>query len=201
MPKIIINKVECEGEVGERIVDIARRHAVHIGFLCDGPGAFFVESSACRVLRGSEHLSPPSELEQNWLQQSWLDAGHRLACEMYLRGSGPVELLSRAEELRLQTFAVVSPPEGTTSGENLGLLLNNMGRIFVNQLVRFPANFLGSTSHMFKGEFHIQGIFTDVQRMLTDGGRIIQNMMGGTPVEPPQQETPRSLPRESSAKQ
>jgi ferredoxin len=211
MATVIINGIECQGGSGERLVDIARRHAAHIGFLCDGLGAFFVESSACRVLRGAEHLSPPTELEQKWLQQSWLDAGHRLACEVTLRGSGPVEILSRAEELRRQTIAIFAPPEDTEAGDNMGQLFNHVGRIVLNQLMCLPGNMLSSVAHLggkpanAKGteeqsaQAEAQGMLTDIQKMTTDGFRVVQQMLGG-PVDGQSSSGSSALPAPESAR-
>jgi len=150
MPKVIINGEECEGDVGERLIDIARRNNAHIGFVCEGLLFFLFKTSACRVLQGAEHLSPPSDVEQKWFPQSWLDAGHRMACEATLEGSGPVEIISYAEELRLNTVHVFAPPEGTNIGQNIGTLTSNMGRVMVGQLARFPVNILGAAPIWFK---------------------------------------------------
>lgn len=184
MAKVIINNIECEGQVGERLVDVARRYAAHVGFLCDGLGAFFVETSACRVLSGGEHLSPPTDLEKSWLQQSWLEAGHRMACQATIQGSGTIEILSRAEELRRQTVGILTPPEGSSSGENLGLLINNMTRIMLNQVACFPANVLGSFSHMTSGGLNIGGAVQDTVQMVSDSGRVVQSLVSGTPATP-----------------
>lgn len=184
MPKVIMNNVEYDGAVGERLVDVARRNAVHMGYMYDGAGAFLIESTACRVLRGAESLNPPTEVEQSWFQQSWLDAGHRLASEATITGSGTIEILSRAEELRRQTLAIFSPPEGTTAGENAGLLVNNMTRIVMNQLVRFPSNVLSATTLMTKPAPNASGnLFQDLQQMFNDGTRVVQTMLGGKPSE------------------
>ncbi len=191
MATVIINGVECQGESGERLIDIARRYATHIGFLCDGLGAFFVESSACRVLRGTEHLSPPTELEQKWLQQSWIEAGHRLACEVTVRGSGPVEILSRAEELRRQTVAIFAPPADTEAGDNMGDLFNHIGRIVLNQVMCMPGNLFSSAGRLGgkpaneksqeepNAQAEARGMLTDIQHMATDGVRVVQKLLGG----------------------
>lgn len=181
MATIIINDVEYAGEVGERLVDVARRNGAHIGFVCEGLIFFLFQTNACRVLKGTELLSPPSELEQNWLQPSWIEAGHRLACEAVIQGNGTIEILSHAEELRRQTNAIFTPPEGTTSGENAGLLFNNMGRMLGNQVVRFPFNMLGAAPVWFKrvqaGQIRPICLF-DLPNIVRDGGKVIQNMTG-----------------------
>lgn len=182
MPKVILNNVEYECEVGDRLIDVARNNAAHIGFICGGLGSLFVETSACRVLNGAENLNAPTELEQRWLQPSWIEAGHRLGCEVKVTGNGTVEILSRAEELRRQTVAIFTPPEGTSSGENVGLLFNNMGRIVMNQLVRFPDNVIASVSTMNSAESRtdFQGAFDGLRSMLGDGTRVVQGMFVGT---------------------
>lgn len=179
MPKIIINDVAYEGQVGERIIDVARRNAAHIGTVCGTLGVFLFQMNACRVLSGTEHLSPPSEIEKNWLQPSWIEAGHRLACEAIIQG-GPIHILSHAEELRRQTVSIFTPPEGTTSINNAGALFNTMGRIVLNQVVRLPFNVIGAVSlaGQARPEPDSQGMLSDIQKMLNDGSRVVQNMVG-----------------------
>jgi hypothetical protein len=46
-----------------------------------------------------------------------------------MQGEGPVEILTRAEELRRQATNVFAPPEGTSTLENLSELLGEIGAI------------------------------------------------------------------------
>jgi chlorosome envelope protein I len=183
MPTVIINNTEYEGQVGERLIDVARRNGAHIGFICDGLGV--CQACACRVLRGSEHLSPPSGVEENWFQPSWLEAGHRLACQTLIRANGTIETLSRAEELRRQTIGVFMPPEGTSTGQNMGHLADNMSRIVMNQVVRFPSNAIGAAKIATRARPTPQTI----QKLLGDTTRVVQRMIGGesavVPAQPP----------------
>ncbi len=183
MPKVIINDISYEAQVGERVIDVARRNGAHIGFVCEGLIFFLMDTNACRVLKGSEHLSPPSELEQRWFSPAWLEAGHRLACEVVIQGPGPIEVLSRAEELRRQTMQVFSPQEGTTTGGNLGLLFNNMGRILSNQVFRMPMNMVGAGSIWFQRVRNRQiapVCIAQMPEIFQDTGKVIRNMTGGS---------------------
>jgi hypothetical protein len=152
-----------------------------MGFVCEGLLFFLFETTACRVLKGSENLNEPTELEQKWFQPSWLEAGHRLACEAVIQGSGTIEILSRAEELRRQTMAVFSPPEETTVGQNAGVLINNMGRLLGNQVIRFPFNMLGAAPIWFDRVQNRQIVpicLPIIGSIVQDTGKVVQNMMG-----------------------
>jgi chlorosome envelope protein I len=172
MPKVIINDHEYEGEIGERIVDIARRNGAHMGFVCDGSG--FCQTCACRVLEGKEHLSEPTDAEKNWFNDMWLEEGHRLGCQASIRGAGPVRVLSRAEELRRQTVAVFVPPEETTSTENAKELGSHVTRLVKNQVFRFPGNAAGAVSMISKVRLSTDSF----QRVLSDGTKVVQTMTG-----------------------
>lgn len=180
MPNVTINDVAYEGQVGERLVDVARRNGAHVGFVCDGLLFFLYETTLCRVVKGLEHLSPPSEVETAWLQQSWLDAGYRMACEAYIQG-GPIEAISRAEELRRQTMAVFAPPEGTKVLDNAGQLAGSMGRSLVNQVVRMPFNFTTAVPIWVQRvqRRQIAPICLPLlPGIVRDGGKVIGNMVG-----------------------
>jgi ferredoxin len=144
MPKLIINDEEYECRPNERLLSVARRNGAHIGFMCMGRG--YCHTCACRILSGAEHLSPPTELEENWFKTSELRSNHRLACQTFMHGSGPVEILSRAEELRRQATNVLDPPEGSSSLESLSDLLGSIGSIAAH----LPADALGVATHIGK---------------------------------------------------
>ncbi len=181
MTRVIINNVEYTGEVDERVIDVARRNGAHIGFLCDGLG--LCQTCACRVLQGNENLSPPSGAEQNWFQQSWLDDGHRLGCQTHLRGDGPVEILSRAEELRRMTNDIFAPPQQQQqqqqqeTDDKLGQLTNTVGRIVMNQVVRFPLNAIGA----FRITLNARPTLQTIPRVFNDTVRVFQTMLGSRP--------------------
>ncbi len=137
MPEIRINDEVVEIEPGERILDVARRNALHIGFVCDGNG--LCQMCECTVEQGMENLNPPTEAEEAWLTRWQIDQGSRLACQAALRGSGQVAVLTRAEDLRRQTMAVVNPPKDSEH-PYLNDLLDHMMTISVEHVKRFPMN-------------------------------------------------------------
>jgi chlorosome envelope protein I len=138
MPTVVINDVAMEARIGERLLAVARRNAAHIGFVCGGNG--ICQTCQCRVLAGGEFLSSPSALERAWMPEHRLRRGHRLACQAGLRGRGPVELITNAEELRRQLFDVIDPPAGADRADLLDPLLENLVRLNLDQLLRYPFN-------------------------------------------------------------
>ncbi|NTU81396.1 MAG: (2Fe-2S)-binding protein [Chloroflexales bacterium] len=138
MATIIINDETVEGKVGERLLNVARRHGAHIGFICDNAGT--CQGCRCQVMSGAEHLSPPSEAERAWLPAERLAAGQRLACQAIIRGHGEVRVLSRAEELRRIVQGVLRPGQGERRLTNLSPLLATLGQQAGDQLALFPQN-------------------------------------------------------------
>jgi ferredoxin len=117
MSTLIINDVALEAKVGERVLNVARRNAAHIGFVCDNNG--LCQTCRCQVLAGAEHLSPPSEIEQAWLSPAQLDGGTRLACQTVIRSAGEIRVESFAETMRRMALEVIAPPRGTDPVSNL----------------------------------------------------------------------------------
>lgn len=149
MTTVTINDVEMEARPGERILDIARRNGAHIGFVCNGTG--FCQTCKVRVLAGSKELNPPTDLEKNWIPERRLQEGWRLGCQAAIRGRGPVEVLTAAEELRRQTFAVINPPPGTNVVSNAGALLANVTQQNIDQVIGYPFNMLNAVAKIGLG--------------------------------------------------
>lgn len=181
MPKVTINDVEYDGEVGERLVDVARRNAAHIGFVCEGLLFFLFQTNLCRVLKGGENLNEPTDLEKTWLPQSWLDAGYRMACETTMNSGGAVEILTYPEELRRTTMNVFSPPEDTTVVQNAGTFAKSMGNVMYGQLAKFPFNIMGAVPIWMR---RVQNrdinptCLNQVGSIVQDTGRVFRNMTG-----------------------
>jgi ferredoxin len=175
VPSIIINDVEMEAKVGEKLLGVARRNAAHIGFVCDGNGV--CQTCQCRVLAGAEQLSPPSEAERAWMPERRLADGHRLACQAVIRGEGHVEVLTTAEELRRQMMAVIAPRRGEDRRDSLEPLLENLVRMNVDQLVRFPWNILAAAARV--GLWRFTYPVLDERRYLDDGARVARKMLSG----------------------
>ncbi len=172
MPTVIINDVAFEANTGERLLDIARRNAAHIGFVCDGNG--ICQTCACKVLVGAEHLNQPTRAERSWFPESRLQAGQRLACQTALRGPGPVKVLTLVEELRRQLRDVVAPPNGGVSTDYLEPLLENLVRLNVDQLRRYPFNLIETLGRV--GPWRFIYPLRKPQQWLDDALRITTHM-------------------------
>lgn len=180
MPTVIINDVSLEAKMGERLLNIARRNAAHIGFACDGNG--ICQTCQCRVLDGAQFLSPPSQAERDWLPEARLAKGYRLACQAGLRGRGPVSILTTVEELRRQTLDVVSPPAGQRGLDNLGPLLETWTQLNIDQIALFPFNVLNTLTRV--GPLKLLFPVENLTKWLEDGGEIARKVAAQTAERP-----------------
>jgi ferredoxin len=172
MLTMIINDVVMEAKVGERVLNVARRNAAHIGFICDNAGT--CQTCRCQVLTGAEHLSPPNEIEQAWIPNAKLAKGHRLACQTIIRGEGEVRIESYAEYIRRLVLAVLSPPPGTNAVDNIQPLVRNMFSDFADQLSNFPGNILSVLNRI--GPVRFAFPILNTERFLNDTGRVFRRM-------------------------
>jgi ferredoxin len=117
MAKLEFNDERIETQEGETLVQAARRHGSYVWFLCDGRG--ICQTCECRVISGGENLSELSELERAGLGEKPRGKGYRLACQARLVGSGPVSVVSRAEELRRRAREVLLGSKGKSLWERL----------------------------------------------------------------------------------
>ncbi|NNJ09620.1 (2Fe-2S)-binding protein [Chloroflexales bacterium ZM16-3] len=184
--KVEINDEVMDAQLGERVLAVARRNASHIGFYCDGNG--LCTMCECKVLSGADQLNEPTETEHTWLTEERMAEGYRLGCQMSLRGAGSVRVLTRAEEMRRQLDAVLSPPPGTTVSENMRPLLANIAAVNWQHIGRWPANLLTSMSRL--GLFTVLWPVTDLNHLLDDTVRITRRLLAvsdgsGAPEERP----------------
>ncbi len=178
MPMVTINDEVIEAEIGETLLAVARRNVSHIGFACDGRG--MCQTCECYVLEGNENLSAANSVERSWQSEAQIEHGIRLACQASIRSDGPIKVLTRAEELRRQTMAIFSPPAGTTVGENLGRLLNNIVRVNLRHIQYFPFNVISTAPQLIRMPPYISGI----QSYIADTLRITNRVAtGSTPTE------------------
>lgn len=183
MTTVTINDVEMEARPGERILDIARRNGAHIGFVCDGTG--FCQTCKIRVLAGGELLSPPTELEKNWIPEQRLQEGWRLGCQAAVRGRNPIVVLTNAEELRRQTFAVINPPPGTNIFTNAGALLANVNQQNIDQIIGYPFNMLNAVAKIGLGR--LLNPWQSMERFsqwIADFGKVFEKTLNA-PAPPP----------------
>jgi ferredoxin len=115
--RLEFNDERIEAKEGETLVQAARRHGSFVWFLCDGRG--ICQTCECRVVTGAEHLSGLTQLERDGLAEGRRRKGYRLGCQARVAGSGPVSVISRAEELRRCAREVVSGSHGQSLWERL----------------------------------------------------------------------------------
>lgn len=168
MPTLIVNGTTVEAHIGERLLDTARREALHIGFVCDGNG--LCQTCECRILRGKEHLSPLNDIEKVWLTEGQIAEDRRLACQASVRGPGPVEFETRAEEMRQQALVLFSPR--TPENEQVGNFFQTMVLINVEHIRRWPANMFYALTTVFSIPFNVDG----AQKLIDDTMRITERM-------------------------
>lgn len=175
MPTVIMNDVAMEAKVGERLLNVGRRNAAHIGFLCDNIGT--CQACRCQVLAGSEHLSPPSEIERAWLSEARLAEGERLACQAIIRGEGEIQVQSHIEMARQLVLNVLMPPPGTTVSDNARSLVTAIVSDVSDQIALFPDNVLNVVSKV--GPLRFAFPIRDGQRFLGDTLRVVRRMTTG----------------------
>jgi ferredoxin len=190
MPTVVINDVELEAKIGEQLLNVARRNAVHIGFICDGNGV--CQTCQCRVLDGADQLSPPSAAERAWMPERRLAEGHRLACQVALRGPGPVRVLTTVEELRRQTLNLLSPPPGEDWRDQIEPLLDKVVRDSVDQIALHPFNLVSALLRV--GPLRFAYPLLNPERWADDGLRVARRMLSAE--EGP--ERPAAAPRPAS---
>lgn len=146
MTTIIINDKLVEAVPGEGLLSAARRNRAHIGFVCDGNG--LCTTCECRILAGQENLSTPNAVERNWLSAGRLRQGYRLACQTTFSGNGPVQILTRAEELRRLWRNVTNPPAGTDPDLHWRRFIGSLVAVNMEQLNNFPWNVARSVARL-----------------------------------------------------
>jgi len=180
--KVIINGVETEGIPGERLLSTARRAGAHIGFVCDGNGA--CTTCECQITLGSHFLSPPSQTERTWLPRWRLDQGYRLACQAGLRGPGPIEVETRADQLRRLTYRSLGSRDADERDQARDELFDLLGDMAWTHLSRYPANVLEATARLgWRLLFPIK----DTQKYLDDAGRV-SDTLASRPALPPKRD-------------
>jgi len=180
MPTVVMNGVAMEAQLGERLIDAARRNGAHVGFICNGAG--ICQACQCQVLSGAEHLSPVNAFEQAWLPASRLQEGHRLACETTFREDGIIELRSKAEDLRRQVIAVINPPADSNPVAQLGPLVESLARMVTDEVAHFPGNAIRAFQHVKPND--LLWPLRDLSRYMSDVSRVVTTVLGSTTTTP-----------------
>ncbi len=174
MPKITINDETMDAQVGERLLDVARKNTAHIGFVCDGRG--LCQTCECQILSGAENLGPYSDIEENTMTESRRQRGYRLACQAEITGSGPITAMTYVEQVRRQMVSVFKPTEGSSSGDSLGMLFNHMTRFGLDFMSSLPYITMKSLPQFMAMPPNMNGM----QQWLNDGQRIAQRVASTT---------------------
>jgi ferredoxin len=170
MPIVIVNDVEVEAEEGETLLDVARREAAHIGFLCGGMGICM--ACVCRVQEGAEYLTPPNDIEVRGVAKPWIDSGHRVACQAKIAGPGPIRILSRPEELWRQLQGVLRAEDGNSAGKSFLDFGMNFMSISLQQWLSFPMSTINAVYQATKA----RPMPDEINRLVTDTRRVVSRM-------------------------
>lgn len=172
MPDITFNNEQVEAKTGEKLLSVARRNALHIGFVCDGRG--LCKTCTTHVLSGSEHLGEPTEVELGALPKPLRDQGYRLACQTTVSGAGSVEVISRAEELRRKAIgAATFGAAATTPADNFISFAGNFGQLALDYVSSLPYIF----SNIIPRFKQMPLKMNKVQSVLQDAGRVAQRVI------------------------
>lgn len=95
---ITINNKEYEANIGDRLLDIARKNHAHIGYFCGGNS--ICQTCYVTVLEGAELLSPLSDYEKALLSDNLIDEGTRMACLTTIEKPGTIRVVSAVEEVK-----------------------------------------------------------------------------------------------------
>ncbi len=166
MPTVIINDETVNAAAGDNLLILARRHGLHVWFVCDGRG--LCQTCECLVLSGGEELSRPTKIELDTMSDSRRKDGYRLACQTRLAGSGTVSVISVAEEVRRRAGTLIKGAEGTTWAGNLGQLAGSLTRFGLDLLRSFPSTTMNAFPQMVSMPPSISGAgryFRDTQRV------------------------------------
>lgn len=138
MIQVTINDVVLEAEAGDGLLNVARKNKAHIGFVCNGNG--LCTTCELRILSGAKNLTAPNKIEHDWLPQSRLARGYRLACQTALVGTGPVQVITRAEELRRLWDNLVLKSTPATYDADFRRFARYVTALNIEYLSKFPLN-------------------------------------------------------------
>jgi chlorosome envelope protein J len=104
---IYINDRPCEAQVGDLLLNAAKRNKSHIGYICGGNA--ICQSCFVYVLEGADCLSLPGEDEKAFISDKLFAEGGRLACRTTIVKEGTIRMLTRAEKFRRIVLGLNAP--------------------------------------------------------------------------------------------
>lgn len=155
MNTIIINNKAYRTETGERLIDTARKHHVHIGYFCGGNG--LCQTCYVKVTEGMENLSPLGEREKAMLSQHLIDEGIRIACLTTIEKPGTIKLLTTVEEVRIMVL------------EHPWDIIPYQAKMGWESLIKLPDTIAMQAGRFFEGKFDGVAVIQDVVRAISDG--------------------------------
>ncbi|NWJ44272.1 MAG: (2Fe-2S)-binding protein [Chloroflexi bacterium] len=175
MPDLIINNEVFEAEVGETIMDVARRNGAHIGFTCSRRGiCTFCE---CKVEEGAELLNPITGNEKSRLSAERLENGSRLSCRAVFKAKkGTVRVTSRSEEVKQQFIGIFKAPTIQDKNDNLGALLGSVKQASKDYITMYPYVIKGIASG--KAGLDTVNPFKDLNNLVQDSKRVFLRQIG-----------------------
>jgi ferredoxin/predicted flap endonuclease-1-like 5' DNA nuclease len=173
----IINGQKCPAEVGETLMEVARRNGAHIGFVCDGKG--YCSTCECKILDGAENLNEPTKIEQQWVNPKRLNNGYRLACQTRIEAEGNIITYTRAEILKRQFVASFSPDKGESHLKNTSDFFYTLSQITVQHLEQFPSNVVNTFQQIGAVSFFFP--WRNLGKFAEDTGRVINGQFDGSP--------------------
>jgi chlorosome envelope protein I len=174
MPEVIINDEAFMGEMGETLIDVARRNGAHVGFTCNDRGiCTFCE---CVVEEGAELLNPVTGNEKTRLSEERLEKGSRLTCRAVIKApEGTIRIVTRPEVVKKQLMGIfyATSTEGRLS--SLSALGGSLKQASADYLSMYPYVFKGITSG--KMGFDTINPLKDIGRLVSDGGRVLTHQL------------------------
>ncbi|MEI7554475.1 2Fe-2S iron-sulfur cluster-binding protein [Candidatus Chlorohelix sp.] len=175
MPDLIINNEVFEAEVGETIMEVARRNGAHISFTCSQRGiCTFCE---CKVEKGAELLNPITGNEKSRLSPERLENGSRMACRAVFKAEeGTVRVTSRVEEVKQQFIGIFKAPTIEGKNNQLGALLGSIKQVSVDYLTMYPYVVKGFKAG--KADWNTVNPFKDLNNLVQDSKRVFLRQIG-----------------------
>jgi len=171
MPQITFNDEQVEAKAGEKLLAVARRNALHIGFACDGRG--LCKTCTTHVLSGGDNVGPLTEIEKQALSEPMQKHGYRLACQTTVTDQGTVEVVSRAEELRRKATGVVTNVANQTPFDSIISLIGSVGQLALDYVGSVPYIATNIIPRFKKMPIKLH----KVQTILQDAGRVCQRVV------------------------
>jgi len=103
---LLTNGKEIAGPENSNLLRLSIREKGGIPFKC---GAGLCGTCRCKIEKGLEHTDAVKDKERNHLTEADLAAGHRMACQTFVRGDISVSWIPLAERGRAKPLTPAAP--------------------------------------------------------------------------------------------